>query len=122
MAKRVMLGIRVAPALAKFISQMAADLGTSVSAIGEELLQDGLSVRLGERMSFESRLEAIAAKALAQQAERMTRLASTAARETMILRLFAAQVAAHYGIDPAPLMENARIEVGRRMQRGDHGS
>lgn len=119
MVNRRQLGIRVVPAVAKTVAEMASELGLSISALGEELLQEALAARLGERLNFEARLEAIAAKSLATHTARVSFLASVAAHEAMATRLFAAKIAEDHGIDVVELMRAARAEAARRLQQGD---
>jgi len=113
------LGIRVTPAIAHTVEEMAKQQGVSISRMGATLIEEALAARAGSSIDWRQRLEEQAQRALVKAMGRFGDLAAIAAFEASAHRLMYAQaLVRELGPERAKqLSDRARKEAARRMRR-----
>jgi len=112
------LGIRVTPAVAHAVEELARQQGVSISRMGATLIEEALAARAGSSIDWQQRLEEQAQRALVKAMGRFGDLAAIAAFEASTHRLMYAQrLAQELGSEQAKrLSDRARKEAARRMR------
>jgi len=113
------LGIRVTPAIAHTVEELARQQGVSISRMGATLIEEALAARAGSSIDWRQRLEEQAQRALVKAMGRFGDLAAIAAFEASAHRLMYAQaLVQELGPERAKqVSDKARKEAARRMRK-----
>lgn len=113
------LGIRVTPAVAHAVEELAKQQGVSISRMGATLIEEALAARAGSSVDWRRHLEEQAQRALVKAMGRFGDLAAIAAFEASAHRLmYAQELVQELGPERAKqLSDRARKEAARRMRK-----